>query len=178
MNNYECKMTVTKDKRHHTTNGVPQPSWPAQATLYSVTFPRSLPDGNDEQNHDAHYPYNASTPSDPSQSQQATSHQTATTPRNPEYYISTQLDPGSPYQTGSPRLTSSDHGLGQYVAQQQTVGNYALETWEAQSREDGPIPFPVVPRFSNAGDGDYHVADGDKNGCGSDTGATWGGSVS
>ncbi|KAI0131526.1 hypothetical protein F4814DRAFT_406378 [Daldinia grandis] len=46
--------------------------------------------------------------------------------------------------------TSTRISLQQYLAQQQIVGNYALEFWKAGTLYDGPLP--VIPQLANPDD--------------------------
>lgn len=122
--------------------------------------------------HDADSRLGASTANDRPPSQQVPSHLV----QSPSG--STLPDHGSSSQTGSSSPASNSHSLGHYVSQQQTPGRYALEVWGAESQKAGHFsPFQAVSSLHNANDRDYHVADGEKEKCGSDTGATWGGSV-
>lgn len=139
----------------------------------------SLHNGNGEQTHDTHSRLSPSTAYDPSPSQQVTSHRNHTTLGGLEHHTTTHLDHVPSHRTESPRLDGSTyHSLGQYAAQQQTLENYTLDVWRAQSPKEGSVPFPVVPKqLHGASDWGCRVADGNKYDCGSDTGATWGGSV-
>ncbi|XXG98005.1 hypothetical protein Hte_004321 [Hypoxylon texense] len=178
-------MTTTNDERQQqTTKDAARPNTLVHELVSPVASTRSSHDGNDEQTHDTYSRLGGSTTLDSSPSLQVASHHSGamnhTALNSPEHCIDVQLDYGSSHQTENPgpESTSTYPSLGQYAAQPQTLENYTLEVWWAQSRKDGSIPFPVVPESSSASDyWGYRVPDGNIYDCGSDTGATWGGSV-
>ncbi|KAI1453154.1 hypothetical protein F4805DRAFT_444662, partial [Annulohypoxylon moriforme] len=66
--------------------------------------------------------------------------------------------------------TSAYDGLGQYLAQQELDGNFALELWRSQSVYEGPLR--LVPDLLRPGDVDHELGNWNSNYQNSDDGAT------
>ncbi|KAI0834026.1 hypothetical protein F5Y06DRAFT_280065 [Hypoxylon sp. FL0890] len=108
-----------------------------------------------------------------SSGQQAANGLGHTTSRDIDLHTGDHTHHVSPDQAEIQPPASIYSSLGEYVAQQQSARNYALEFWRAQSSRDGPLR--VIPELLGFSDWSYSLGnDHDRE---SETGATVGGSL-